>query len=161
MSRNKFKIRQMKKADLTEVALLYKDVYDKVDIGENWDESSAYELMSYWFTKQPDMCFVATVDDVIVGGFVAGIKPWWDGNHLVDGELFVDFNYQRQKIGNHLLQACIDKALEKYKITNLDAVTFSKNGFPLSLYKKMGFKIERSLILINADPETVLKNLRK
>ena len=149
----------MKEEDLEEVAVLYTDIYDKVDIGEKWTKSASHQLMKYWLSKQSDLCFVAIIEDKIVGGFVAGIKPWWDGNHLVDGEVFVDYNYHKHKIGTELSKAIYKTALTKYKITSIDFVTFSKNGFPLSWYERLGFKVNRQLVLINGTPKETLKNL--
>ncbi|MBO7504680.1 GNAT family N-acetyltransferase [bacterium] len=54
--------------------------------------------MSYWYDRQPDLFFVAEVDGRVVGGIVSGIKPWFDGNRLVDGELFVDKKYQERHL---------------------------------------------------------------
>ena len=160
MMTDKLAIRLMNSEDLEAVALLYTNVYDTVDIGEKWTKETSYLLMEYWLARQPDLCFVSTIDNRIVGGFVAGIKPWWDGNHLVDGEVFVDFDYHQQKIGTELSKAIYKTALKKYQITSIDLVTFSKNGFPLSWYKKLNFVIQKQLIIISGDLQSVIKKLK-
>lgn len=161
MKRDKLQIRVMEEKDFNELAVLYVDIYDKVDIGEKWTKESAYELMKYWFARQGDLGIVAVYDGKIVGGFVAGIKPWWDGNHLVDGEIFVGFDYHKLGIGTELSKAMYKKAIEKYKITSIDLVTFSKNGFPLSWYESLGFEKDSQLIMISGKPEDVIKKLGK
>jgi predicted N-acetyltransferase YhbS len=120
-------IRLMKKKDIEEISILYANVYDSVDIGEKRTKETASNLMNYRLSRQPDLCFIATIDEKIVGGFIAGIKPWWDGNHLVDGEVFVDYAYHKQKIGSKLSKVIYQTALDKYSITSIDLVTFSKN----------------------------------
>ncbi|MFH1233580.1 MAG: GNAT family N-acetyltransferase [Patescibacteria group bacterium] len=154
-------IRPMKEEYLEKVAVLYTEIYAKVDIGEKWTKETSCHLLKYLLLKQPDLCFVALIDNKIVGGFVAGIKPWWGGNHLIDGEVFVDYQYHKNKIGTKLSKAIYKTALDKYKITSIDLVTFSKNGFPLTWYEKLGFKVEKKLIMINGDPKIVMKKLGK
>jgi len=159
MTKGKLIIRPMKEEDLEEVAVLYTEIYDKVDIGEKWTKQASQRLIKYWLSKQSDLCFVAIIENKIVGGFVAGIKPWWDGNHLVDGEVFVDYQYHKHKIGTELSKAIYKTAFDKYDITSIDLVTFSKNGFPLSWYEKLGFVVEKKLIIINGDPKIVMQKL--
>ena len=154
-------IRPMKKQDLREIAVLYTDIYSRVDIGKKWTKESAYSLMKHLFSKQTDLCFVALIEDTIVGGFVAGIKPWWDGNYLTDGEIFVDNRYHKHRIGSKLSKILYKTALDKYNIVRIDFITFSKNGFPLSWYTKLGFETEKQFIMINGAPKKVLKRLKE
>src|SRR3989344_2446360 len=98
------KIRRIQRKDLTKLAEVYNFVYKKFNIGERWTKKSAYKLLEYWLKRQPDLCFLAEYNNIIVGGFVVGIKPWWDGNHLVDGEIFVHPHYQKKGIGSALLK---------------------------------------------------------
>ncbi|MBI4176413.1 MAG: hypothetical protein HY518_04355 [Candidatus Aenigmarchaeota archaeon] len=46
-----------------------------------------------------DLQIVAEYNGKPVGAFVAGIKPWWDGNHLADGEIFVHPDCAEQELG--------------------------------------------------------------
>ncbi|MBI4150275.1 GNAT family N-acetyltransferase, partial [Candidatus Woesearchaeota archaeon] len=97
----------------------------------------------------------------LVGAFVAGIKPWHDGNHLTDGELFVDPDYQKQGIGSLLSIAMCQKALRKYHATRFDAITFSDRDFPLTWYRDQGFKEVRNWTIISGDIKEVLHHLQK
>lgn len=161
MNKDKIIIRPVEKGDLKSLASLYAEVYTKIDIGEIWTPKKALCLMDYQFTKQSDLFFVALVDKKVVGGFMANMKPWWDGNHLVDGEVFVAFKYQKQKIGTRLSQAMYKEALDKYDIVSIDFITFSKNGFPLGWYERLGFETEKQFILINGKPKKTLEELEK
>lgn len=102
-----FEIRLMKKEDLKKLAIIYARTYHVFDVGERWTAKSAITLMSYWMKRQPDLFFIAKYDGKIAGAFVAGIKPWWDGNHLVDGELFVDPDFQKKGIGKNYQNSSI------------------------------------------------------
>ncbi len=149
----------MRKEDKKETAALYAKIYDRVNIGEHWTRNSAQRLLHFWLQKQPDLCFVAIVDKKIIGGFLGGIKPWWDGNHLVDGEVFVDYAFHKKGIGTALSKKMYKTALDKYRITSIDLVTFSKGGFPLSWYQSLGFKTNDFLKMISGKPKKALKKL--
>lgn len=86
-------IRLMRNEDLQQLAAIYVRSYVS-EMHEKWTEKAAYALLLDWFKRQPDLAFAAEFDHRLVGAFVVGIRPWWDGNHLVDGELFVDPAYQ-------------------------------------------------------------------
>ena len=105
------------------------------------------------------MAFVASYNGKVVGAFVAGIKPWWDGNHLLDGELIVDPDYQKKGIGKLLLKAILRKAINKYNVTVWEAVTFRKTKFPLSWYRKLGFHEIKEWAIFGGDVRKALKKV--
>lgn len=125
------KTRLIEEKDLKELAEIFKKVYDTFDVGEDWSLEQAYKLLKYWFDIQPDLAYLAEVDNKIVGGFVIGVKPWTDGNRLLDGEVFVHPDYQAQGVGSELLKSVFKVAIEKYNVTIWDAVTFRGQDFPL------------------------------
>lgn len=153
-------IRQMQKCDLQQVAEVYALVYQKFDIGERWTVETSKKLLSYWFDKQPDLAFVAECESKVIGAFVAGIKPWWDGNHISDGEIFVQPDYQKNGIGTKLSIALYKKALEKYDVVSYDFFTFKKTKFPLSWYLSQGFVRNEDWTLISGDIKSILSNLK-
>ena len=71
-------IRLAKKEDLEDLAVIYKSLYDDVDIGENWSIEKSLELLNYWYNKQGDLFFVVEVDGKPVGAIVSGVKSWFD-----------------------------------------------------------------------------------
>lgn len=150
----------MSEADLKSLATIYCEVYRVFDVGEQWDESSAYKLLEYWFHKQPDLAFVAEIEGNLVGAFIAGIKPWWDGNHLIDGELFVHPDNQSQGVGTQLSRKMFETALEKYQATVWDTYTFAKHDFPLKWYKSLGFEPNEDWIMISGDLRQALAKLK-
>ena len=88
------------------------------------------------------------------------LKPWWDGNHLEDGEIFVIKKYQHQGIASLLMKALCIYALDKYNATILEAHTYKdENGFPLNWYKRLGFRIMDDLKIINGDIKEVIQRL--
>ena len=151
----------MQKTDVPRLAEIYVEVYTNFDVGERWTVTTAKDLLNYWLKRQPDLTFVAEINNELVGVFVAGVKPWWDGNHLVDGEIFVHPKFQKTGIGTELSKVMYHTALDKYKVVSFDTYTFSKTEFPLRWYKKQGFKEIKEWVMITADLRKVLQNLNK
>lgn len=93
----KTEIRLLQESDLPKVGEIYARAFEKANIGEQWTPKSAEKFMRYWFNRQSDLFLIAESEGKVVGGIVAGIKPWWNGNHMVDGELFVDPEIQKKR----------------------------------------------------------------
>lgn len=157
----KIRIKKMQNKDIQKLAEIYALVYKKFDVGEKWTVDTAEQLLSFWLNKQPDLAFVAECDNKIVGAFVAGIKPWWDGNHISDGEIFVHPDYQGKGVGRELSKVLYKKALEKYAVTSFDAYTFKKTKFPLCWYESQGFLVNEDWVMISGDVKLALAKLQK
>lgn len=148
--------------DLATLAEIYLEAYNCiVDLGEKWTRPTALELIKHFYKQQPDLFFTAHVDNKVIGGIVSSVKPWWDGNHLTDGELFVDPNFQGQGIGTHLLQKMFQVAEEKYGAVSWDTFTHRVHEHPLRWYKKMGFTEIAQWVMISGDLKKVLRKIDK
>ncbi len=153
-------IRTMNKKDLKRLAQIYVEVYTKFDVGERWTEEAAYNLLKHYYNRQPDLAFVADLDGKSVGAFIACIKPWWDGNHLSEGEIFVHPDYQAKGVGSKLSEVMFETAIEKYDATVWDTITF-KGKYPEKWYKKLGFVPIKEWSLISGDMREALKRIMK
>lgn len=153
-------IRPVDTSHLPQLARVYADSYNSVHIGETWDAKSALALMNYFYKEQPDLFFAAFVDEKIAGATVAMVKPWWDGNHLIDGEIFVDPQFQKKGLGEKLLRVLFEKAQEKYQAVSWDTYTHIIHEHPLSWYKKLGFEQISNWTMITGDIKKVLKNIQ-
>ncbi len=109
-------IRLVKKEDIKHLALIYKELYDDADIGENWTIEKSNELLEYWFNKQSDLFYVAEEDGKPVGAIMSGVKSWFDGLRLIDTEIFVSKKYQEKHIGKSLLLEHLKQAKIKYNV---------------------------------------------
>jgi len=125
----------MKKEDLEVLASIYALAYNEANVGETWDKKSARKILQYFFEKQPDLAFVAEYENKIVGAVLSGIKPWCDGNHLFDGELFVHPDFQKYGIARALMKELCKTAREKYDAVIFDGIIFKDKEFPLEWYK--------------------------
>lgn len=116
--------------------------------------------MLHLFNDQPDLTFVAEDNHKIVGAANALIKPWWDGNHITDGEIFVDPEHQGKKIGKKLLKHLFEQAQEKYQAVCWDTFTHVVHKHPLSWYESMGFEVIKEWQMITGNIQKVLTNLK-
>ena len=154
-------IRSIKIEDLDKLAEIYVTAYNNSDAGEEWTKSKAKSLIRFYLEKQPDLSFCVEEDDQLKGGFVVGIMPWWDGNHLYDGEIFIDPNYHHRGFGKDLLKKVFQEALDKYQVVTWDFTTFKNLDFPISWYKKLGFRENREWITMEGSVEEALKKLEE
>ena len=117
-------IRLVKNSDINELAKIYKDLYDNVDIGENWTIEKATELLKYWYNKQGDLFFVAEENGKPVGAIMSGVKSWFDGLRLNDTEIFVSNQYQGKHIAKDLMLEHLKQAKLKYNAKMIEFHTY-------------------------------------
>ena len=158
---NDVTIRAVKETDLPELARVYCKVYEQADVGENWEEPAAQKLLSYFYSAQPDLSFLAEQEGRIVGGFLASVKPWWDGNHLVEGEVFVDPECQASGIGTELSKTMYRTAKDKHAVTHVEWITFRNKEHPLKWYESQGFTEMKDWTIVAGCIDDILKNLEK
>lgn len=153
-------IRLAKRSDIDALAKVYKDLYDNVDIGENWTIERASSLLKYWYDKQKDLFFVYEENDTPLGAIVSGVKSWFDGFRLVDTEIFVSKKCQNKHVGKKLMLAHLKEAKIKYNVKMIEFHTYgAEDEFPQNWYNRIGFKKDIELIIMNADVEEVLSKL--
>jgi GNAT superfamily N-acetyltransferase len=144
--------------DLHQLAAIYVRALES-EVNEKWTEQTAYALLTDWFRRQPDLAFVAEQDNRLVGALVVGVRPWWDGNHLVDGELFVDPEYRQRGIARNLMKQILLTAKEKYAPIVWETHTFRGQSFPLDWYQRLGFREIEEWVMIRADITKLLAKL--
>lgn len=154
-----YNIRLMQSDDLSKLGSVYMRAFQDPELKEHWSETSAKALLSDWFRRQPDLAFVAEFERMLVGGFIVGIRPWWDGNHLVDGELFIDPEHQGRGLATKLIRQALTSANEKYSPVMWETYTFRSQEFPLNWYKKLGFREIEDWVMIRAGVLQVLESL--
>jgi|SRR3989338_3913516 len=157
--KNKFKIVSLKSSDVTEISKVYVRAYRTR--GEKWTDKRASALIKSYLKKQPDMAIVAILDRRLVGGFFCLVKPWWDGNHMIETEIFVDPRAHKQGIGQALFQEILTRAKKKYEAVVFEGITFSKLKFPISWYNKIGIKKAEELMFIDGKVDVILKKLKQ
>ena len=96
-----------------------------------------------------------------MGAIVSGIKPWFDGNRLIDGEVFVSSKYQGKHIAKDLFIIHFETAISKYNVKTMEFHTYGdETEFPQNWYNRIGFKKDNELIIMSGDLKEVLNNLK-
>lgn len=146
--------------DLEIIAEEYSRYYANSVLEEKWTKESAIKLFKYFYNQAPDLFFVAYDNNNPVGVIMTCLKPWWDGMHLEDGEIFVCRQYQQKGIAKMLLKKLFESAIEKYDATTLEAHTYEgENGFPYCWYKRLGFETIDDLKIISGDIKKIVNKL--
>jgi GNAT superfamily N-acetyltransferase len=129
-------IRETGKGDISLLARIYRDAYDRPQDGENWSLKQAEALLNFYFDQKTFIGFTAFVDSKVVGAFFSSVKPWHDGNRLGEGELFVDPKYQNQKIGTELMYKMMKSAEQRGCLVH-ELLAYNKIA---EWYKSLGMK---------------------
>ena len=146
--------------DLEIIAEEYSNYYNNSVLKEKWTKESAIKLFKYFHNQAPDLFFIAYDNETPVGVIMTCLKPWWDGMHLEDGEVFVCKQYQQKGIAKKLFKKLFEYAIEKYDATTLEAHTYEdENGFPYCWYKRLGFETIDDWKIISGDIKKIVNKL--
>ncbi len=154
--------KEVKEKDLSILASLYSLIYLNIKMGENWTYPTALSYMQYFYHYQPDLFICAYDDDIPIAAIMSTLKPYFDGIHLTETELFVSQDYRGQNIGKKLLEMHFELANAKYDATHIDAITYINNdNSPLNWYKKIGLEPVSNLVVLHGNLKDCLKKLRE
>ncbi len=154
--------KEVNKKDLSILANIYSSVYSDIKLGENWTYETALSYMEYFYNNQPDLFICAYDEDIPIGAIMSTLKPYWDGMHLSETELFVSEDYRAQGIGKKLLENHFELAIAKYYASYIDAITYTNMpDSPLDWYKKIGLEPISNLVVLQGNLENCLKLIRE
>jgi hypothetical protein len=153
-------LRLATEADFMALAELYRDFYNSLDeLGEAWTKESAHRLISHFYHRQPDLFFIAEYGGKVIGAIVAAIQPWWDGNRLVEGEVFIDTKYHDTDLNKRLVKELLIHARDKYQAVAWDTLTPTNSKHPLGQYEQFGFTNVPQWAAISGDVHIALERL--
>lgn len=148
------------KKDLEIIAEEYANYYNSSVLQEKWTKETVIELFQYFYNQSPDLLFIAYDNNNPIGVIMSCLKPWWDGMHLEDGEVFVCKEYRHGGVAKKLFKKLFDYAIEKYDATTLEAHTYEdENGFPYCWYKRLGFETVDDWKIISGDIKEIVNKL--
>lgn len=151
-------IRLVQEKDLAPLSMIYKALYNNSSVlNENWTEESAFKLLYFYYTSQPDIFVIAEEDGVVVGAVMSLVKPWYNGNRLIETEIIVTESRQHCGIASKMFKEHFKRASDIYDVKTIEAHTFQdERGYPLKWYKKQGYTIDNNLLVINGNIPRVL-----
>lgn len=89
----------------------------------------------------PDTCFVAEIDDKLVGVIMVGC----DGRRGYIYHTAVNPQYRRQGVARQLVDTAL-RVLEQYGINKVALVAFGRNETGNAFWEKLGFTVREDLI---------------
>jgi len=108
----------------------------------NLDDSK--EGIELFLNRNPETCFVAEIENVIVGVIIVGN----DGRRGYIYHTAVNPLYRKQGIAKTLVKAAMN-ALQKSGINKVALVVFDRNETGNDFWEKMGFTVRNDLIYRN------------
>jgi len=149
------KFSQVQKKDISFLAKIYADAYNKE--WESWNRKKSQEIVMYRYKKAIKIKVMQ--DDQIVWAFFSDIKPLFFWNILNDGDVIIDPKYQKLWIGRQLFIYGIEYAIKKFRVVGWDLYTF-KDSYQYNRYKSIGFSDSNKWIFMSGKTDDVLKKLK-
>lgn len=128
----------IEEGQIPSAARVFLEAFNTADVGEKWTQETAGEYLHHLWEKQPYLFFVAVHNGAVIGGMSGGIKPWWDGNHVTDTEIFVHPEFQNQGIAKSLLKKILQVAITSYDAVEFEGVANAQHKFPMEWYERIG-----------------------
>lgn len=141
------------------MAAIYVAAFKEVDASEQWSPEAAADLVLFFLRTQPDLAFVAESQKQVIGCICGLAKPWWDGHHLVQSEIFIAPTTQRKGVGAALLRHFLAEAKKRYNVTQMESITFKNLDFPSSWYVKLGFQDKNDWKVVIGEVDILTKRL--
>lgn len=154
--------RLAKEQDLSNLAKIYCTLYINSALSEDWNQDTAQKLLQFFYDSNPDIFVVAEVDGQAIGAIASLVKPWHDGNRLIETEVFVDIPYQQRGIGSRLYLEHFMLAMKNYDARVIEAYTYEESdGYPLKWYRKQGWEVVGDWFVINGNIKKVSQYLAR
>lgn len=130
MSSNAYSIRPMRIEDYDAVAALWQHTENMA-----LREADSRDAIAAYLTHNPDLSFVATVGESIVGAILAGT----DGRRGYVQHLAVDVPYRKQGLGEQLLTA-VTSALSARGIHKTHLFVLNENTYAQRYYEWLNWQ---------------------
>lgn len=144
---------------IPELSNAYLSAFESVKSRERWTPEAAASLIEFYYGIQGDLLFIAKEGAATLGGPIGIVKPWWDGNHLIEVELCVKAEHQKQGMDKALLVYLLATAIDQHDVIHVDSITFRHLKYPLCWYRKLGLVENKQLTLISGDARIMRKRL--
>jgi len=119
---------------LEKCSSLLAQVYSEPEYGEKWNERDALIYLHRFYKIEPSGCFVAYLNNEVVGAIFSYSYPWQSETLVYIQELFVSSKQRKKGIAKSLMQSVgKGKTIKAWLIAKENT---SASGF----YQKMGFK---------------------
>lgn len=114
--------------------------------------------MQYFYSHQYDLFICAYNDDIAIGAVMSTLKPYYDGMHLIQTEVFVSSDYEEQNIKEKLLEMHLKLASTKYHVSHICTIIDNNS---LDWFNKIGLEPNSNLSVLQGSLENCLQKIRE
>lgn len=124
----------------SEAAEAYANAFNNAGVGETWGKEKTEKYFQYNLECQPDLFFVATENNHVIGGIMGEVRRL-NNQYLFVNDLFVDPVHQGKGIATKLMKHLLTTVKEKYPETDgVDTLADGNKPFPMEWYNKLGMQ---------------------
>lgn len=153
------RIRLLKKTEVKDVANLLVEAYETESKERRWKGTFAEAYVKQIYKMCNKLCFVAVEDGKIVGATLNIIMPEYNKNILESRMLLVHPEYRRQKIGTKLITKVCEKAMNDFKIEEIESSIYTLTNFPITWYECLGFRTKKYYEVTRANIANILNKV--
>lgn len=150
--------KEINEKDFNILANIYGAISLDTRPNENWTYETSLSYIQYFYSHQPDLFICAYDDDIPIGAVMSTLKPYYDGMHLIQTEVFVSSDYEEQNIKEKLLEMHLKLASTKYHVSHINAITDNSS---LDWFNKIGLEPNSNLIVLQGSLENCLQKIRE
>jgi len=144
-----FSIRQMKREDIPEMALIFVAEFSRQPYGEVWDADDALDRLEDLFMDS-DHSLVISEGERLIGFCLAHRYTWHEGYSLQIDELVISEEYRGQGMGTMLIQRieglCAKSGIKLLSVTCMEGSNayefYQDRQFHMTPYRVLTKRIE-------------------
>ena len=121
---------------IEQCARIYPSAYNAEPWNDSWTVETAKALLTCYYNTPGFEGWIARQNNIILGGTIGNVEPYYTGNIFILKEVFVSVNAQGTGIGARLLSAM----KEDMKKLNIKMIILSTRKPIFDFYIKSGFK---------------------
>lgn len=127
-------IRTLDENDIGRCGEIYVSAFSAPPYKDSWTQDAAEVMLDGLFQRDPDNCWCAEIDEVIVGFIFCTV---FGSFRATIQEIAIEPDYQRMGYGSALMEHALERFKEK-GITAVDLVA-NRNAPAYRMYRKMSF----------------------
>lgn len=122
-----------------DMAKLFTESFSEKDIKHTWSVDVAKKNLETYYKYFGDYCFMALDNNECSGAIFCLTNPYYKGTMLLVVTIIVKKKYRKKGVAKVLFERIIEKCKQD-KMLGIKLMANSREKFPCSWYKDMGFK---------------------
>ena len=132
------KITLLKKKEIKELAEIFKESFSCSVYAKKWDTENSIKRITEVFEKNKEYCFVAKIEEKIIGAILCSTYQHYNGKIGFIEELFISSKLQSKGLGTKLIEKAEQNFKQKRIIKTVLLAHTKASAF--KFYKKKGYQ---------------------